>query len=476
MKNYKLKINMIPLKHYALVFVIACLVTKTKAQTPSSAYSLQQAIDYALKNSPSAQNAENDIIAAKYKKKEFQGIGLPQVNASFDIKDFFKIPVSVLPNFVSPAVYGGLVAAGAAPYDPSKLEASSYDPIQAQFGTKYQANASASFSQLLFSSDYIVGLQAAKQLEIISKINATRSKADVVAGVSKAYYTVLVNKERLGLLNANITRFKKLFDDTKEYNKQGFVELIDVERLEVTYNNLLVEKEKVERLLTLGDAVLKFQMGYTGKDALELSDALPSQFTDETLDASKIEATNRPEYKLLQSAQTLNELSLKRQKLGYLPSLVAYGSLGYSALRQKFDIFEGKKDWFPTALIGGTFSLNIFDGFQRHNRIQQAKIDVTKNSNNLKQIQQVVELETTSAVVMYNNAVSSVKTQTRNKELASHVQEVSQKKYQQGLGSNIEVINAETSLKEAQTNYFSAVYDAIIAKIDYQKALGTLVK
>lgn len=462
-------------KKIRLALFSLVLLGQAMAQAPQgNAFSLQQAIDYAIKNSPNALNAEQDKLAAKYKKREFQGIGLPQVNASFDLKDFIKIPVSILPNFVAPAVYGGLVAAGAAPPDPSKLDPASYDPIQAQFGTKYQATASASASQLLFSSDYLIGLKAQKELEVLSNISINRTKQDLIANVSKAYYNVLVNQERIELLEANIIRLKKVLDDTKAYNQQGFVELIDVERLEVTYNNLVVEKEKVDRLLLLGDQLLRFQMGYTTSEKLQLTDVLPEDLKEEAITLGKPDISNRPDYQLLQASQRLNELNLKRQRLGYLPTLVAYGSLGYSALRQEFDIFEHKKDWFPTALIGGTFSLNIFDGLQRHNRIQQARIDVAKNQNNIKLLSQAAEMESNSAAIMYNNAISSLKSQTRNRELAKHIQEVAVKKYQQGVGSNIEVISAETSLKEAETNYFSAVYVAIVAKIDYQKALGIL--
>lgn len=470
------------LKKYVLLVTVSAIAYSSKAQeAKSNSFSLQQAIEYAMKNSPNALNAQSDIVAAKYKLKEYRGVGLPQLNASFDLKDFFKIPVSILPNFVAPAVYQGVVVAttpsSATPiYDDSKLNPDNYPAIQAQFGTKYQANANASLSQLVFSSDYIVGLQAAKQLEIISTINANRSKTEVIAGVSKAYYTVLVNKERLELLNTNVVRVKKLWDDIKATNLQGFVELIDVERLEVTYNNLLVEKEKIERLLGLGDAVLRFQMGYDGLNTLILTDLLPTEVNEQQINLSKIDVTNRSEYQLLKSSLELNELSLKRQKLGYLPTVVAYGNVGYSALRQKFDIFKPGEDWFPTVLLGGTISLNIFDGFQRHNRIQQAKIEVGKSSQNIRQIQQVVELETTTAIINFNNAVSSLKINERNKELATHVQDVAQKKYQQGTGSNIEVITAEASLKEAQTNYYNAVFDMLISKIDYQKATGTLVK
>ncbi|MBK6984969.1 MAG: TolC family protein [Bacteroidetes bacterium] len=94
----------------------------------------------------------------------------------------------------------------------------------------------------------------------------------------------------------------------------------------------------------------------------------------------------------------------------------------------------------------------------------------------MKNLQLAIELEGASSVVNYNNAISSLQVQKRNLDLAQNVYNVSQKKYEQGVGSNIEVINAQQSLKESQANYFNAVYDMLVYKIDYLKAIGTLVK
>jgi outer membrane protein TolC len=159
-----------------------------------------------------------------------------------------------------------------------------------------------------------------------------------------------------------------------------------------------------------------------------------------------------------------------------MPTLAAYGAYQYNAQREKFDFLDTEQQWFKIALIGATLNLTIFDGFQRHNKIQQAKISSLKNLNTIKTIEQAGELEATIASISYNNAYSSVLVQKKNMILAQHVYDVAQKKYQGGVGTTLEIVNAETSLKEAQTNYYNAVYDMLIAKIDYQKAIGTLTK
>lgn len=441
-----------------LIFV--CLLNRANAQQQSQSstqFSLQQAIDYSLKNSPNYLNAELDIENSRYKRKEVLGLGLPQINGSVDLKDYLEIPTSLLPGEFFGAPPGTFI------------------PVK--FGTKYNSTAGISASQLIFSSDYIVGLKASKELISLSKINVTRTKAELVSSVSKAYYNVLVNRERIKLLEANIERLKKVYEDTKSFNQQGFVELIDVERLEVQYNNLQTEKEKTDRLIGLSENLLKFQMGYKVSDPIVLTDSLVLGDKEQDLvSTGKIDITKRPDYQLLQSQQKLYKLDVKRQRLGYLPTLAAYGSYQYNAQRQEFDFFDASKDWFKIALVGGTLNLSIFDGLQRHYRIQQAKIAVLKGENNIKNLELAAELEARTSEISYSNAYSTLQTQKRNMELAQHVFDVAQKKYEQGVGSNLEITTAQTSLKEAQTNYYNAVYDLLVAKIDYLRATGTLVK
>ena len=444
------------LKICCLLLSCSLLVLKSFAQdTNDKTFTLQQSIEYAYKNSPNYLNAENDVLMAKYKRKEVLGMAMPQINSSVDFKDFIEIPTSLLPGQIFGAPAGTFI------------------PVR--FGTKYQASAGASGSLLVFSADYLIALKGTKELLSLMNINVLRGKTEIISQVSKAYYSVLVNKERINLLDANIVKLNKLLNDTKAFNKQGFVEQIDVDRLEVSYNNLTTEKQKIERLISLSVNLLKFQMGYVGAENIVLTDSLVLTDNSE-ISTSKIDPTKRSEYQLLEVQQKLNKLNVKRLQFGYLPTLVAYGSFNYSGQRNEFDFFDKKKDWFPTALVGGTLSLSLFDGLQRHYKIQQAKLDFKKGENTIKNLILGIELEGAAAVVNYNNAISSLQIQKRNMDLAKNIYTVSQKKYEQGVGSNLEIINAQQSLRESETNYFNAVYDLLVYKIDYQKATGTLVK
>jgi outer membrane protein len=444
------------LKIYCLLLSSSLLVIKSLAQdTNDKTFTLQQSIEYAYKNSPNYLNAESDVLMAKYKRKEVLGMAMPQINSSVDMKNFLEIPASVVPG----QFFGGPEGSFAA----------------VRFGTTFQTQAGLSASLLVFSADYLIALKATKEYISLMNINVTRSKTELVSQVSKAYYGVLVNTERIKLLDANLIKLGKLLSDTKAFNTQGFVEQIDVDRLEVAFNNLTTEKQKIERLIMLSEYMLKFQMGYVGKENLVLTDSLIMSDNTE-INASKIDISKRTEYQLLEGQQRVNTINIKRLKFGYMPTLVAYGSLGANGFGNDLKYVGYVNKYFQTRLIGATLSLNVFDGFQRHYKIQQAKLDFKKVENNLKNLQLAIEFEGASALVNYNNAISSLQIQKRNLNLAKNIYTVSQKKYEQGVGSNLEVINAQTSLKESETNYFNAIYDMMVYKVDYQKAIGTLVK
>ncbi len=436
-------------------------------------FSVKQAVEYAMQNQNDIKNAALDDEIARKNVKEIRGMGLPQINTSFDLKDFEEIPTQVLPDFISPSVYQiNQYAFGLTPRAPLP----SGDGVPVKFGTQYQGAAGFDANQLLFSSDYILGLKAAKVFIEISSRNLQRSKIETTSTVSKAYYMVLISNEREKLMDANITRVKKTMDDTKALMDNGFVEKIDYQRITVTYNNLLIEQDKIKRLLTVGTYLLKYQMGMDVNTDLTLTDKLEDVKLDiaPLIQSDKFDYSKRVEYGIFETQEKLALLDLKRQRLSFLPTAFLYANLTGNAYRNDFTIFDTYRPWYPTALIGGTIKLPIFTGLQRNYKMQERKLSLQKAQNNMDFIKKSIDLDLASSSANLTNAAASLENQKKNITLAEDVVSVSKKKYDQGVGSNLEIVTAETALKEAQTNYYNALYDAIVAKLDYDKATGNL--
>ncbi|HMG08503.1 MAG TPA: TolC family protein [Mucilaginibacter sp.] len=417
-------------------------------------FSVQECINYAYEHQDSVVNAKLDIKSAEYKVKETTGIGLPQVSGTATFQDYLKIPTTLLPG----EIFG--------------QPAGTFIPVQ--FGVKYQSSVGASADQILFDGSYLVGLKASKTYKELSIRNHTRTQIQVNVSVTKAYYQVLVSNEQLRLVNANIKQLKQQFDETAAQNKQGVVEKIDVDRISVQYNNLVTSRENTIRSLALNYQVLKFQMGMPIENNLSLKDKLEDIKMDDTADLAADTSFyhNRIEYNLAETGIELKKLDLKRQKSQYLPTLKANAS--YTSSYQNNSFGNLYKMDFPSSYVGLTLNIPIFNGWQRLNQVRQSKIAVLKSQNDLENSKNGLKLEANRANVTYINGLQSLNNQKRNRELAEEVLRVSKIKYQQGVGSSIEVTQAQTSLDDANDKYIQGLYDALISKVDLDKAYGRI--
>ena len=435
--------------------ILTITISSATAQTINE-FTVKQAVDYAVKNSIQVRNALLDIKIQEQTNREIAAAAYPQINSNISLNDYLVIPTTLVP-----ASFGG-----GAPGD--------YIPFK--FGTKYSSSAGVDLSQLVFDGQLFVGLKARKSALQFSARQAEVTAEMIKVNVQKIYYQLVVGRQQLSSITANISRFEKLLNDTKEIYKNGFAEKLDVDKVSVQLNNLLTEKLKIENQLEAGNAGIKFLMNMPQKEILILKDTLSEdQLKDNLLDTT-YQYANRKEFQLLEVGLSLAKYNIKRYKLSYLPTLAIFGSYSKNAQRREFDFFKtgSGNPWFTTALIGLKLSVPIFDGFAKAARVSKARLELEKATNNLEQLKSSIDNDVVQATLKITSALATMDNQRRNMQLAEQVFNTTKKKYEQGLGSNQEIYNAQTELKVAQNNYYSALYDAIIAKIDFQKAAGTL--
>lgn len=438
-----------------MLFVTANVIAKAQG-TDSLTYnlSLKAAIDYALSHQTAVLNAIVDEEIARNTVRQTIGTGLPQVSTSYSFQDFLKLQTTLLPGeFADP---------------PSST------PIPVEFGTKYNSTAAIELTQLIFDGSYIVGLQANKTYKQLSIRNTKRTKIETAVAVTKAYYGVLVNGEQLSLVDANLAQLTKSLNDTEAMFKNGFSEKIDVDRLQVLKNNLETERENVTRLLQMNIDMLKFQMGMPIQTSLTLTDKI-NDVRNEPVAVLGIDTgvyKGRIEYSLLETQKKLNELDLKRQKSLFLPTLRGFANASRNF--QSDELSTHYNQSYPSSVIGLTLSWNLINGGQRIYQVRNAKLAVKKSENDMLNLKNGITNEISASQKMYLNSSRSVGNQERNLTLAKEILRVTRIKYEQGIGSSLEVTTAETSLKEAQNNYITALYDLLISKVDLDKAAGRI--
>jgi outer membrane protein TolC len=460
-------------KHFLpLAFLLTC---GSAFSQQKRIFTVKQAVDHAVKNSFDIKNALLDIEVQRQSNNEITAIAMPQLSMSVNATRFIDIPTTVLPDFISPSVYGVLVNEGVSngSGNPIQFPQGGFGSVPARFGTNWNASGGLDVSQILFDGQVFIGLKARKSALDLYRQSALVTQEQIKANVYKMYYQLVVGNKQATSIDANIERLENLYNDVKEIYKNGLVEKLDLEKVEVQLNNLKTEKEKINNQLETGNAALKFLIQVPQKDTLILADTLNELMIQELL-SDTLDVNNRPEYKQLKTALKLSDYNIKRYQLSKLPTIVAFGSYSKNALRNEFDFFDSKGLWFNTSLVGLKVSYSLFDGLARQSRVRKATLESQKLKNNMEKLKEGIELESNSAKLQMESAMKTMTAQRKNNQLAEKVYEQTRLKYEQGLGSNTEIYNAQAELKMAQNNYYGALYDVIISRINYLKAIGKL--
>ncbi|HEX7845874.1 MAG TPA: TolC family protein [Chitinophagaceae bacterium] len=460
---------------FALLPIAAMAQVADTARKTKHEFSIQQAIDYAKKNNLQVKNALLDVKMQEQVNREVTSNAYPHINASLGTTYNPNVATQVLPNFISPATYQVLVDEGVKDGNGNPIQMpDNFGFIAAQFGTKYSANAGISLSQILFDGQVFVGLQARNATMQFAKKNVEVTEEMIKTNVYKIYYQLVVSKTAIDMLDANIALLEKLLKDTRIIYDNGFAEKLDVDKVSVQLTNLQTEKSKVLNTVSNGYFGLKVLMGMPVVDELVLTDTLDeNQIKEGVLENSTYSYEDRKEYQYAQIGKELNEYNIKRYKLSQIPTVTLNGQYAKNAQRDKWNFF-GKGEWYTISNVNLNVSIPIFNGFYTKSKIAQAKITLQQTENRIQDLKLSIDNEVAAAKNNFSSAISRLDFQKRNMQLAESVYQQTKKKYEVGTGSQTEINTAQTDLKTAQANYTSALYDAVIAKVDFLKATGKL--
>ena len=414
--------------------------------------SLDQALDMATQKNVTMLNASLDIAYAETQVNEIKAQGLPQISGSTDFSHTFKIPTQIIP--------GDFVG-------------QTGTTIATQFGVPFNINAGIGASQLLFDGSFFLGLKAASEFVNISKLSASASEIDIKEGVTKAYYMALISEQNLSQLNTSLENIKKLQSETEQLYNAGFAEKLDVDRLTLSVANLEININKLQNQAKLAKQLLLNSIGVDVNQEITLTSELPDEPVSDS-NVSDFNPENRIEIKLLDQQQELNQLSLKRYKMGYVPSLYGNFSYGSSTFASDGDFDKLGDDWYGNGRYAVSLSVPIFDGFYKKAKMDQVKIDIEKTENTKRQAILGMNLQVAQAKTNYVNALKTIELQKKSQDLAERIYNTTSIKFKEGIGSSFEMINAESELTQAKTNYLNALYELNVAKIDLNKALGLL--
>lgn len=421
-------------------------------------YALEDAVAFAIKHNYQLQQARIDLEISKRKVKETTAIGLPQVNGEASYNNYIDIPTQV-------------------------AEASAFDPtappdvlVPLQFGLPHSMTAGITASQLLFDGSYFVGLKAAKEYVKSTEYSVQRSEREVEEAVKQAYYTAAALMENMQALKENQVIISKIASDTRAMHEAGFLEQQDADQVMLMESNINYQLDYTQRQYDNMLKLLKFQMGLPVSEPIQLSDSLHVLIENQMADGTQLldqnfSASRHIDFITVNQGLRLTELSLANERARYYPQLSAFFNHSQNAFRKEFNFLENDA-WYPTTLWGVQLRVPIFSSLQGHQRVAQAKLELSKVQSQKLQVEESLSMQASSARADYQSALERFETVKADLNLAESIKKSTQAKYNQGVASSMDLSNAENQYLSSLANYINTSLELLNAKLTLEQALG----
>ncbi len=457
-----------------LIILIIAFYGNLKAQTDSIQtfrFSLSEAQNYALENNYDIKNKQIDIEIAQKQVWQTTAIGLPQITLNGTWQYIFDVPVMEMGGMGLDSVQPFLPYYNV-PNDPTSglnylLPNYVAYTSELELGTKSNITFDFMVTQIIFSGEYIVGLQAARVFKSLSAQSLEKAERDMKETIAQSYYLVLVMKQSVDILDSSFTNLKKIATEMEQMYKTGYIEETDVAQIQLTASTIENSLKSMQRLYEVSERLLKFQLGISFENTLILSDDLIKILQENDLEAillKEFSVQNSIDYKLMLTSEQLATLSLKREQSKYLPSLVAF-------YRHQEQLDAPAFNFNPPDVIGASLEWKLFSSGGRNATIQQKKLELIQTQNTKEQVELALNLEYQEALNTFITAQESYLSNSKNLALAEKIYKNTLIKYKSGMSSSLDITQTQNQFLEVQSSYFQAVVELLNAKATLDKLL-----
>lgn len=425
------------MKRFILVVMIVFAIPFLAVAQEVQELSLRKAIEYAVEHNKQLQISRKDIDLYRQKVRESVSQGLPQINGSLDYSTNFGYKMD----------FGG-----------------------SAIKMKDQSNVGATLSQLIFSGQWILGIQTSKIAEQIANQQVNITELDIKENIFNTYYAILVSERLRDIIKQNLENMDQIYQHTKNMYDAGTVEITDVDQIRINVgqlkNNLLV----LERNVEVNYNLLRLQLGLQAENPIRLTDPLESFLGHEDyvkLAVKQFEINNNPEYQLMQTQEELSKKMVGLQKWTFAPTISGSYSYNYKLLKPDFDMSPKH-----SAIL--SMDIPIFSGLQRKAQLEQAKIELEQTSLNKSLLEDQLYVNEKQYKYELKNATENYYLQKENIQVAKRVLENIQRKYEFGTVSSLDLTQANNNYLEAENNYTNACLTLLQAETQLERLYNSL--
>ncbi len=437
----------------ALVILAVMLPWMEAAAQQTSPLGLDECIRLGLSNNLQVAQADLDIERSRQFAREQVASAYPQVNISSQFTDNLRLAQVILPG----EIFG---------------QPGTFLPVQ--FGVKYTINNTAQLTQVVFNQSVFTGLKAADESVDVSVLAAQRTREQVAYEIAALYYSAQINQVQKRIVEANLNQLDSLMQITELTVQAGTGMAIDVNRLKVNKTNLLTQRANLEQAFDQQVNLLRLQMGLAPDAPLAISEevGVESWMMEAMADPDPLRST---EIQLLDKQITMNEYNVRIIRQSHVPTLAVFANGSLQAQSNEFNFWENTDEkWFSAVAIGASLNIPVFDGFRRSSQLRQAEIDLLKAQQQAGNARDAYSIQFDNADARLTTSRAATKAQQDNRQLAEEVYQLTRFRYQQGVAPLSDVLNAETAMKEAQTNYLSSLVQQQLSWLEWMRFSGNI--
>ncbi|RZJ91236.1 MAG: TolC family protein [Chryseobacterium sp.] len=428
------------------------LIFTSSTMSAQNFWSLKDCITYGLKFSKNNLIADNNIKLAEAISKESRAAYLPSITLNGSLDNNLKVQESIIP--------AGVIGP---------------DEMRVSFTKKFSSTATILLDQVIYDRSLLVGLKANRINKQSAEISMQRSEELLIYNISSAYYQVMVYRQQVAQLKLTQEIYNQQIKILQVQVQKGVTLQADVDKVKVSLNNTMSQTSLAENNLFVSENQLKNTMGLSIDSAIhveEIRAEIEKEAITTSINVPRFEANNRTDYQLSQLDYKLLEIEEKKIKASALPRLKAYAQYGYNGFGDQLSPALNDLNSFST--IGLKISVPVFDLFKRNALAGQAKYKRLNASQNIKMDQDRFLMEFENAKTKLIKSQHNLQNDKSNVALARSVFSVADLQFKKGVTGLIDWLNAQTSLKEAENNYLISLYSSFMAKIELEKANGSL--
>ncbi len=456
------------IRKYLIAILFISLITSTYGQqvTETMKLSLSEAQDFALKNNRTVQSAKIDVISARKKIWENLATGLPQFNVSASYLHQFVVPqVSFGPYLNVASLPDGYLTK-------TDFQNAYVNAPPISLGVKDNTTIDMTVSQLIFSGQYIVGLQATKVLSEITQKSLIKTEQQTRENVAGTYYVILVLGENIKLLKESYKTVDQTFNDLSKMYQQGLNEETDVDQIKINRSNIQTLISSMESQKEISMKLLKYQLGLDFDSSIELTDSLPGiirQGNLQYLGGQSFDVNNSVDYQMAVAQEAVSKLLLKSQKAQYMPTISAY-------YRHEEQTNQPSFNFAVKDVVGASLNIPIVTSGVRSSKVGQAKLDLQKSVLAREEAKQGLVMEYDKASSNYQTAYNNYVINKESMNLSKTIYNKTVIKYKEGVATSFELTQNQNQFLTAETNYYNSVLTLLNAKAELDRILSNSTK